>query len=95
LIEHYLDWLAEPHAQAKGNAGIDIDLASFALGFSDAAPTFSVTLKGCGSVQLATDGHTAHFTPSSGFNGLTSFEYTVTGKDGTAYTGRVGVAVQP
>ncbi|MES1175211.1 MAG: hypothetical protein ABUL62_12890 [Myxococcales bacterium] len=97
LIEHYLNWLAEPHAQTKGTAGVDIDLASLSLGFSDATPTFSVTALsgGCGSVQLGADGHTAHFTPGAGFSGVTSFLYKVTGKDGTSYTGHVGVAVQP
>jgi hypothetical protein len=95
LIEHYLNWLAEPHAQAKGTAGVDLDLASLTAGFSDATPTFTVTPAGCGSVQLAADGHTAHFTPMAGFSGVTSFDYKVTGKDGTAFTGHVGVAVQP
>ncbi|MET0793418.1 MAG: hypothetical protein ABW061_17990 [Polyangiaceae bacterium] len=95
LIEHYLNWLAEPHAQTKGSASVDVDLASFALGFSDAAPTFTITQPGCGSVQLNGAGHTAHFSPSAGFHGLTSFDFKVAGTDGTAYTGHVAVAVEP
>jgi len=95
LIEHYLNWLAEPRAQTKSGASVDLDLASLALGFSDAAATFSVTQAACGSVQLASDGHTAHFTPVARFSGVASFDYVVTGKDGTKYTGHVGVAVEP
>ena len=65
------------------------------LGFSDATPTFTVTPMGCGVVQLSADGHSAHFTPTAGFSGVTSLEYQVTGKDGTSYTAHVAVAVQP
>ena len=95
LIERYLNWLAEPRAQTKTGTSVDLDLASFALGFSDSTPTFAIKQPGCGSAQLSSDGHSARFTPSAGFSGLTSFDYVVTGKDGTAYTGRVNVAVEP
>ena len=94
LIEHYLNWLAEPHALTAANASVDLDLATFTLGFSDATPSFSVTQPGCGAAQLRTDGHSVHFTPATGFSGLTSFDYQVTGKDGTQSTGRITLAVQ-
>lgn len=95
LIEHYLNWLAEPHAQTTSNTAVDVDLSSYALGFSDVSPVFTVSQTGCGSVQLAADGHTAHFTPASGFAGVATFNFTVTGSDGSTYTSHVAVAVQP
>jgi hypothetical protein len=95
LIERYLNWLAEPRALTKSNASVDVDLASYALGFSDVSPFFTVSKSGCGSVQLLGDGHSARFTPAAGFVGMASFTFTVTGTDGSAYTARVAVAVQP
>jgi len=95
LIEHYLNWLAEPHASATAGSSVDVDLSTFAFGFSDVAPVFAVSAPACGSVQLLPDGHRAHFTPASGFVGLSSFRFTVTGSDHSAYTASVAVAVPP
>jgi hypothetical protein len=94
LIEHYLNWLAEPRALTKAGASVDVDLSSYALGFSNVSPVFSAK-PNCGSVQLLADGHTAHFTPPTGYVGLASFAFTVTGSDGSTYTAPVTVAVQP
>jgi hypothetical protein len=95
LIEHYLNWLAEPHAMTTVGTSVDVNLSTYALGFSDVSPVFKVSQAGCGSVQLLADGHTAHYTPASGFTGVASFDFTVSGSDGTSYTGRVAVAVAP
>jgi hypothetical protein len=95
LIEHYLNWLAEPHATTTSATAVDIDLSSYALGFSDVTPVFTVTKPGCGSVQLSSDGHTAHYTPAAGFSGLASFDFTVTGSDSSTFTAHLVVAVQP
>jgi hypothetical protein len=94
LIEHYLNWLAEPRAQTSTGSAVDIDLASIVPGFSDVAPVFSVKAA-CGAVTLAADGHTAHFTPGAGFVGVSSFDFTVTGSDKSTYSASVAVAVQP
>ena len=48
-----------------------------------------------GTVTLQSDKHTAQFQPASGFHGLGSFTFTVTGSDGTSYTGKVVVLVAP
>jgi hypothetical protein len=93
-LEQYLNWLAEPHALTSAGTAVDFDLATVALGFADVSPVFSVT-SACGSVQLSADQHTAHFTPATGFVGLSSFDFSVTGSDGSKYTGHVAVAVQP
>ena len=93
-IEQYLNWLAEPHALTSAGNAVDFDLTTLALGFAEVAPVFSVT-SACGSVQLSADHHSAHFTPAAGFVGLSSFDFSVTGSDGSKYTGHVAVAVQP
>jgi hypothetical protein len=93
LIEHYLDWLAEPHATTTAGTAVEIDLASYALGFKDVAPVFAVSMPGCGSVELLADKHTVRFTPMA--PGVSSFDFTVTGSDGSTFKGRVAVAVQP
>jgi hypothetical protein len=95
LIEHYLNWLAEPHALTTANMSVDVDLSLHALGFGDVSPTFKVSQPGCGSVQLLSDGHTARYTPVAGFAGVASFDFTVSGSDGTSYTAHVAVVVQP
>jgi hypothetical protein len=95
LIERYLNWLAEPHAQTTGTAAVDVDLSAWALGFTRVSPVYTVSRPGCGTVALAADGHTARFTPASGFTGIASFDFTVTGSDGATYTARVAVAVAP
>ncbi len=95
LIEHYLNWLAEPHALTSTGKSVDIDLTSYALGFSDASPMFSVTPTSCGALQLQPDGHTARYTPAAGFVGVTSFDFKVTGSDGSSRTVQLAVAVQP
>jgi hypothetical protein len=95
LVEHYLDWLAEPHATTSAGVSVDVDLSTFTLGFSDVSPTFSVTQPACASVQILADGHTARFAPAAGFTGVSSFDFTVKGSDGTTFTAHVAVAVTP
>jgi hypothetical protein len=95
LVEHYVNWLAEPHAQTKVGASVDVDLSALTLGFSSVSPTFTVSQPACATAQLQSDGHTARFTPSAGFIGVSSFGFTVKGSDGTTFTGHVGVLVTP
>jgi hypothetical protein len=95
LIEHYLNWLAEPHAMTTVSTSVNVDLSAYALGFSDVSPVFKVSGAGCGTVALLADGHTAHYTPATGFTGVASFDFTVSGSDGTTYAGHVAVAVEP
>jgi hypothetical protein len=91
LIEHYLNWLAGPHASSAADAPVDIDLAAYATGFGSASPSYTVTDAQNGAVALQADHHTARFQPSAGFHGLSSFAFTVKGSDGSAYTSRVAV----
>ena len=59
---------------------IDIDLSLYALIDGQPAGTISGVLKPVGGgVSLLADGHTARFEPFPNFNGVASFQYTVSG----------------
>jgi hypothetical protein len=94
-IERYINWLGDFHGRTTSNTAIDIDLLNFAGGFSGVSPTFSVSNAAAGAIALATDGHTARFTPADGFSGLASFSFTVSGSDNTSFSGTVSVLVVP
>jgi hypothetical protein len=92
-LEHYVNWLAEPHATTAAGQSVDVDLAAYALGFSTVAPTFSVTSAQNGTVTLGADGHTARFVPGPGCYGFGTFSFSVKGSDGSASTDAVVVLV--
>jgi autotransporter-associated beta strand protein len=92
LLEHYLNWLAEPHLIST-NTSVDVDLWQYTCGFTNANPTYSVDSAINGTATLLGDGHTAHFTATSNFFGLASFRFIVTASDSTAYTNTVGVLI--
>jgi pectate lyase len=94
LLEHYVNWLAVLHATSSGGAAIAFDLSQHTLGFSAVSPTFAVMTALHGSVSLDADGHTARFRPSTGFHGLASFRFTVSGSDGSGYAAQVEVLAQ-
>jgi hypothetical protein len=95
LIEHYVNWLAAPHAATTAGVSVDIDLSTYTTGFSTVSPTFVMSGAQNGTVSLQSDKHTAQFVPTAGFHGLSSFTFTVTGSDSTVYTGQVVVLVAP
>jgi len=95
LLEHYVDWLATPHAITKAGTALALDLAAFTTGFAKVAPVYSVTAATNGTVALASDGHTAQFTPAAGVHGPAWFSFGVKGSDGTAATGRIAVLISP
>ena len=93
LIEHYVNWLAEPHASTTAGVSVDIDLSAYTTGFGGASPTYVVSGAQNGTVALQPDMHTARFQPTAGFHGLGTFAFTVKGSDGTAYTSDLVVLV--
>lgn len=93
-IEKYINWLGAMHMSAPKNGSADFDLRSITKGFQDVSPAYSVSSAESGTVSLGADGYTATFSPSPNFTGLASFQYTVSGSDGTEYTGRVEVLVE-
>jgi hypothetical protein len=95
LLEHYVNWLAVPHATSAAGASVDVDLSAWATGFSNVSPTYTVSGAQYGTVALQADGHTARFQPASGFHGVAWFSFKVTGSDGTAYSNQVQVLAAP
>ena len=93
LIEHYLNWIAGFHALTNVNSAVDIDMNKFTGGFTSVSPVFAINANTNGTATLLADKHTIHFVPSTGFIGLGSFKFTVTGSDNTAYTDTVSVLV--
>jgi autotransporter-associated beta strand protein len=90
LLEHYLNWLAAPHAFIQTNA-TDIDLWPYTLGFTNGA-TYSVSGASNGTVTI-TNLHFAHFVPNSGYTGLAGFNFSVTAGDGSSMTNTMGLLV--
>jgi autotransporter-associated beta strand protein len=91
LLEHYINFLAVPHAVTQTNTAADIDLTQYTAGFA-ASATYTVS-GGSNGVVTLTGGSTAHFAPTAGFAGLGSFNFTV--NDGVAQTNAVSVLVTP
>ena len=95
LLEHYVNWLAAPHATSVAGAPVDVDLATWAGGFASVSPTFVVAGAHDGTVTLQPDRHTARFQPAAGFRGVAGFAFTVTGSDGTTYANQLQVLAAP
>ncbi|HTL71948.1 MAG TPA: autotransporter-associated beta strand repeat-containing protein [bacterium] len=91
LLEHYLNFLAVPHATTQTNTAVDVDLTQYTAGFA-ASATYTVSGASNGVVSLV-NGSTAHFVPNNNFAGLGSFKFTV--NDGIVLTNSVGVLVTP
>jgi autotransporter-associated beta strand protein len=92
LLEHYVNWLAEPHVITTNNF-VDVDLWRYTSGFTNASPTYSPDNATNGTVALLGDGHTVRFTATSNFFGLASFRFIVIASDSSAYTNVIGVFI--
>jgi autotransporter-associated beta strand protein len=90
LLEHYLNWLAAPHAFVQTNA-TDIDLWPYTLGFTNGATYTFANLTNC-TVTL-TNAHFAHLVPKTNFTGLASFDFAVSNPDGSVMTNTMGLLV--
>lgn len=94
-IEHYLNWLAEPHALTVTNTPVDVDLWTYTSGFTNASPVYSVNALSNGVATLLGDGHTARFTPAVNFSGLAAFVFAVNAADATGFTNILQIVVSP
>jgi len=90
LLEHYLNWMAAPHAFVQTNA-TDLDLWPYTLGFTNGA-AYAFANVTHGSVTL-TNNHFAHFVPAPGYTGLASFDFAVSDPDGTTMTNTMGLLI--
>src|SRR5262249_25130332 len=71
---------------------VTVDLWRYTSGFTNANAVHLVGNATNGTVVLS-NAHFAVFTPLTGFSGLGSFQFSVSGNDGSAYTNRVTVAI--
>ena len=94
-IEHYLNWLADPHALTDTNTSVDVELFQYTSGFTNVSPVYTLDNASNGVVSLLANNHVAEFTPATGFQGLASFRFLVVGSDGSAYSNTVNVLVSP
>jgi subtilisin-like proprotein convertase family protein len=90
-LEHYLNWLAAPHALTVSNTPVDVDL--YAVVGRTGNLSFGVTPGTNGVVTLGTNGYTATFMPSNNYFGFASFGFTVTNLATTNGFGPVTVSV--
>lgn len=95
-LEDYLNWLAEPHGVALQNTNVMVDLRQFTRGWVvvNHAPFWAVGSPTNGTVTL-TNGYMAFFTPTPGFNGPSSFSFTVNDADGSPVTRTMNLFFTP
>ena len=94
-LEHYLNWMAEPHQRLVNNAAVTINLTQYSDAFNPATSTFAVASVVNGAAMLLADGHSVLFSPGGAFTGLASFAFNVTAQDGTQMTRTVGMLGSP
>ena len=95
LIEHYINWLADPHAVTTTSTPLTIDLLGFTGGFSNVSPVYTINAGTKGTALLQPDGHTVLFTPLDTLNGMDSISFIVSGNDGSVYSTVISVLVTP
>ena len=86
------------NANSAGSAPVDVSLPAFTT--DDWTPstqlTYAVSSPQGGTVSMLPDGITARFTPTSGFTGLQSFNFTATDADGAVSTpGTINFSAPP
>jgi hypothetical protein len=90
-LEHYLNWLAQPHYDCTNGTTLNVDLTQYTRGFTNFSSTYAVFGATNGTVGLS--GRTAQFTPSVSTNALGSFLFKVTDSSGFSYTNSVNVHI--
>ena len=90
-LEHYINWLAAPHALTVSNTPVAVNL--YAVVGLTGNLSFGVTNGTNGTVTLGTNGYMATFTPTNNYFGFASFGFTVTNLATTNGFGPVTVSV--
>ncbi|MGA2501658.1 MAG: hypothetical protein ABSH20_28285, partial [Tepidisphaeraceae bacterium] len=90
-LEHYINWLAAPHALTVSNTPVAVDL--YAVVGKTGNLTFGVANGTNGTVTLGVDGHTATFMPTTNYFGFASFGFSVMNLDTAVGFGPVTVSV--
>ena len=91
-LERYLNWMAEPHFDCARNGVLGVDLSALTRGFASNA-VYSITTATNGVAVLLSDGKTARFTPTAGFEGLGGFQFAVTDDANSGMNRSVGIHI--
>jgi hypothetical protein len=91
-LEHYLNWMAAPHAEVAAGGNVILAMAPLTRGFT-AKPNFKVVAAVAGDAVLTADGQSLVFTPKNGFTGIGSVTFRVSDADGDQMTRTIGVRV--
>lgn len=94
-IEHYLHWLASPHAKVAENDTASIDLYRYTGGFIKKTPAYSLSDINHGQATIGSNGHVVKFVPDSAFVGKASFHFSVIIAGKEIYDTTVTVLVVP
>lgn len=93
-LEDYLNWLAKPHGIAFQDTTVFIDLRQFTRGFVPFGPVYSIANVDNGTATLV-NGYLVRFEPEDGFEGPTSFDFTVVDEDGDTLTRTMNLFFSP
>lgn len=91
-LEHYLNWMAAPHAEVAAGGKVMLAMPPLTRGFT-AKPKFKVVATVGGDAVPTADGQSLVFAPKTGFTGLASVTFRVTDADGDQMTRTIGVRV--
>lgn len=91
-LEHYLNWMAAPHAEVAAGGNVTLALAPLTRGFT-AKPKFKVVATVGGNAVPTADGQSLVFTPKDGFTGIGSVTFRVSDADGDQMTRTIGIWV--
>lgn len=88
-LEEYLEWMATPHIEATVGKTVAFNMAALTRGYTN-GPTWKTGASIC--ADLSVKDSTLSITPKSGC-GVTYLTFTVTDKDGSSKTRRLGLFV--
>ncbi len=91
-LEHYLNWMAAPHAEVAAGGNVTLALAPLTRGFT-AKPKFKVVATVGGNAVPTADGQSLVFSPKDGFTGIGNVTFRVTDADGDQMTRTIGIRV--
>jgi hypothetical protein len=90
-LERYLNWLARPHYDCTNGTALNVDLAQYTRGFTNAGLGASYAVFGAVNGSVTLSGRTARFDSIVSTNGLGGFFFKVTDNTGFSYTNSVNV----
>ncbi|KQB37492.1 T9SS type A sorting domain-containing protein [Flavobacterium aquidurense] len=85
-LDHYLQWMSQPHYESQGGNKININIQKLSRGFTSGV-SYSISNVVNGNTVLSSN--SVEFTPTA--SGLCSFNFTVTDAEGGTMTRKVNI----